>query len=465
MTRLAGRRVCALVCVAVASACERGTSAFSRACGPISTFADARTPTTIVHVSTTGSDDTGLGSAAQPFHTIGRAARQVAAGTAIYVHAGTYEGRTFLLDLHGTDAAPIWIMGAPGESRPAVRSGPEGLHFVKPRYVIVQDLEISDTNDNGINVDDGDEVANAEAARFVVFRNLDVHDTGRRPSGVANCLKLAGVNDIAVLHSRFARCGNGPGSGALGVDGVGVHRAQVSFNRFEANGYGGVQFKGNSADIEISSNTFAEVGWRGVNMGGSTGDAFFRPPPVESSANAEAARIRVMANTFVGGESAAAFAGCVDCQFVHNTVVDPSKWPLRILQEMLSHGRFTFTPASRGLIAGNIFYFKRSDVNAGEDINVGADTDSASFSLARNLWFAHDAPEESRPRLTTFKGSHSRSIVGVDPGFVDPIGGDFRLKGDSAARAAGSAEFGSGTDLAGRCYASPPSLGALQFNE
>jgi len=440
-------------------------TAIGRSCGPVAGFADGRVPSRIVHVSVTGSDQTGVGSAARPFRTIARAAPEIRAGTAVYVHAGLYEARTFLIDLRGTATAPIWITGAAGEPRPIIRGGTEGLHLVRPRYVIVQDLEIADTGDNGINVDDGDEVRNPDAARFVLFRNLDIHDTGRHPSGVANCLKLAGVNDVIVEHSRFAHCGTRPESGALGVDGVGVHHAQVSFNRFEANGYGGIQFKGGSADIEISSNAFVDAGWRGVNMGGSTGDAFFRPPPSLSEANAEASRIRVVANAFVGGEAAAAFTGCVDCQFVHNTVVDPSKWLVRILQETVTHDQFTFTPASRGLIAGNIFFFNRSDLNAGEDINVGPGTDSASFVLANKLWYAHDAVGGSRPNLPSFKGSQRGSIVGEDPAFVDRERRDFRLAGTSPVRAAGNAVFGSGTDLAGRCYLNPPSLGALQFVE
>jgi hypothetical protein len=389
-------------------------------------------------VSIAGSDETGDGSAAHPFRTIARGARDIAAGTAISIHAGTYPGRTFLVRLHGTEAAPIWIMGAPGESRPALRGGVEGLHLVQPRYVIVQNLEILETDDNGVNVDDGDDMANPDAARFIIFRDLDVHDTGRRPSGIANCLKISGVNDVAVLSSRFARCGGEAGSGAVGVDGVGVHTAIVAFNRFVSTGFGALQFKGGSADIEIRNNRFEDTGWRGVNMGGSTGETVFRPPLNPSGMNYEAARVRVSANLFSGSETAAAFVGCVDCEFTHNTVVDPSKWVLRILQETVTNDRFRFAPASRGLIAGNIFYFRRAEANAGEDINVGAGTDSGSFSLAENVWYAHDNPAESRPRLPAFAGTQTRSIVGVNPGLVNAGAGDFRLTANSAAGEAGA---------------------------
>ena len=168
-------------------------------------------------------------------------------------------------------------------------------------------------------------------------------------------------------------------------------------------------------------------------------------------------------NVFSGGEAAAAFTGCVDCQFVHNTVVDPTKWVLRILQERVTDARYAFAPASRGQIAGNIFYFRRSDLNTGEDINVGAGTDSQSFSLDGNLWYAHDRPSASGPRLASFQGSVRDSIVGVDPDFEDARAGNFRLKAASAARAAGSGRTVSGGDIYGHCFANVPSHGAVQF--
>lgn len=434
-------------------------------CGTVATFADARTPGQIRHVSVTGNDRAGSGSATRPFRTITRAARSISPGTAIYLHAGTYPGGTFLPPLRGTAAQPIWIMGDPSEARPVIAGGSQGLYLTRPRYVVLQNLEIRDTADNGINVDDGGEVTNLDAAGFVVFRDLDIHDTGHQPSGVANCLKMAGVNDFFVLSSSFARCGNGPRSGATGIDGVGVHRGKLSFNRFIANGFGGVQFKGGSSDIEIRSNLFQNTGWRGVNMGGSTGAAFFRPPLTDSSLNFEAARIQVLANVFDGSEAAAAFVGCLDCQFSHNTVVNPSKWVLRILQETLTIGRYTFARAGNGVVAGNIFYFRRSDLNAEEDINVGTNTNPQSFSLVRNLWYAHDAPAQSGPRLPVLFGNRSGDLIGTDPSFVDARDGNFHLAAGSVARAAGGVQFASGGDFAGQCYATPPSLGALELIE
>jgi hypothetical protein len=416
------------------TAVSQGTPPVDCAVAP--TFVDGKVPDRIRHVAVDGSDTAGDGSAARPFQSLARAARAVSPGTAIYLHAGEYPGGVLLANIRGTGAAPIWIAGAPGGSRPVIKGGGDGLHFVRPQYLVIQDLEIRDAAGNGINIDDGDEVGNPEAARFVVLQRLAIGGTGRRPAGIADCLKLAGVSDVAVLHSTIGRCGDGPGSGAVGVGGVGIHRATIAWNEFTGNGYGAVQFKGGSDEIDVVGNVVRDAGWRGVNMGGSTGPEFFRPPLTRERPNYEAARIRVRANVFVGGEAAAAFTGCVDCEFSRNTVVDPSKWAVRILQETVSLGQYAFAPASRGRIADNVFYFKRSDLNTGEDVNVGAGTDPETFSLVRNLWYAHDTPRQSEPRLGAL-GVDQGSMIGVDPRTLRP-------------------------GLRARCDETPPSLGTFR---
>jgi len=198
-------------------------------------------------------------------------------------------------------------------------------------------------------------------------------------------------------------------------------------------------------------------------MGGSTGRRSSGRLSLPPALNYEAARIRASANVFDGSEAAASFTGCVDCEFSHNTVVNPRKWALRILQETVTIGRYTFAHAANGRIAANIFYFRRSDLSAGEDINVGANTDTRRFSLTRNLWYAHDEPAQSNPRVPGFAGPHTGSLVGTNPNFVNAGTRDFRLKATSVARGAGNVLFAPRSDLAGQCYAKPPSLGALEL--
>lgn len=422
-------------------------------CGEPVTFETGLTPALEIHVATSGSDGAGDGSAGAPYATIAHAASLATPGAAIVIHAGTYPGDTYLADLAGMEGAPIWLGGAAGEARPVLQGGGNGLQLSGVRYLVVHDLEIAGGSANGINCDDGGDYANADATRFVVFRGLSIHDIGS--GGNNDCLKLSGVNDFWVTGSDFARCGGGM-SGS-GIDHVGCHRGVIGRNRFVEMSGNGVQCKGGSTDITISANTFTNAGERAVNLGGSTGFEFFRPPLSTTGSNAEAARIHVLANVIDGGFAALAFVGCVDCLAANNTIVDPDNWPFRILQETTSTAEYEFLPASHGRVVNNVVYFRAADVSA--HVNVGADTDPASFVFQTNLWFSHDDPGASMPSLPV---SEQGGVVGVDPAFSDAASGDFHLAAGSPAIGAGSSLPELSGDRDGACYAAPPSIGAFE---
>lgn len=64
--------------------------------------------------------------------------------------------------------------------------------------------------------------------------------------------------------------------------------------------------------------------------------------------------------------------------------------------------------------------------------------------------------------VRTWNTPGPNSLVGVDPRFVDPAAGDYRLQADSPAIGAGSSLFSEATDLVGAPRAAPPALGALE---
>ena len=423
------------------------------ACGDIVTFADGLTPTKEVHVATNGNDTTGDGSAGSPFATITRALVEVAPGTAIRVHAGTYAGGTYVNGIAGQSGAPVWIGGAPGEARPVIEGGSEGIHFTRVRYLVLHDLEVRGSTANGINADDGGDYGDPEASRFVVFRNLFLHAIGT--GGNQDCLKLSGINDHFVIDSEFTGCGDGGSA----LDHVGCHDGVIARNYFHDLGATAVQNKGGTEDIDIRWNRFENAGARPVNMGGSTGFEFFRPPLSTSSPNAEARRIRVTANLFQGGDCAAAFVGCVDCVFAQNTVIDPQNWFFRILQETVTSDGYTFEPARNGRVENNIFYFRRGDLSA-SDVNVGANTAPETFSFTNNLWYAHDNADASAP--TTLPVDETNGVVGQDPGFTDAGNGDYRIGASSPAAGKGKVIEGAVGDIDGACWNTPPSIGAYE---
>ena len=417
-------------------------------CGAITTFADGLSPSAELHVATSGDNLSGNGSAGSPFATIERAAQDATPGTAIIVHAGTYAGGLYLTGLRGSAAAPIWIGGAAGEARPVIEGGATGMHLSQISYLVVHDLEVSGPTANGLNVDDGGMTANDQAAHHVIFRNLSIHDVGS--TGNQDCLKLSGLNDYVVLYSYMARCGGG--SSGSGVDHVGCHRGIIAFNVFEQMAGNAVQAKGGSTDIDLYANRVIDGGDRAFNLGGSTGFEFFRPPLSTTGANAEARRIRAIANVISGSDAAIAFVGCDDCLAAHNTIINPARWTVRILQETVSTATYTFLPSGNSRFINNLVSFRRSDVSV--DVNVGPNTAPETFTFANNLWYASDNAGASAPNLPV---TEMGGVVGQDP----LLDASYAIGGTSPAAGAGLALSEVEGDFDGRCYATPPAIGAF----
>jgi hypothetical protein len=99
-------------------------------------------------------------------------------------------------------------------------------------------------------------------------------------------------------------------------------------------------------------------------------------------------------NIIEGSPCAAAFVGVDGAEFVGNTVLYPSKWIFRILQETTEPG---FTPCRNVVIRDNRITFRRSEVQT--DINIGEGTLPETFRFENNHWLADDRSQASKPRL------------------------------------------------------------------
>jgi hypothetical protein len=349
----------------------------------------------------------------------------------------------------GTAAAPIWIGGASGEPRPVIDGGSEGLHLIRAKYVVVHDLEVRNAASNGINADDGGDVGDPLASHHLTFKGLWIHDIGG--TGNQDCLKLSGINDSTVTLSTFEACGGGI-SGS-GVDHVGCHQGLIARNEFSGTSGNAIQSKGGSEDIEIRWNRFTDAGQRGLNLGGSTGFSYFRPPLSTVDPNAEARNLRVVANVFEGSWAALAYVGCVGCVVANNTIVDPDNWILRILQETVTSPPYTFEPCRDGVFVNNIVVFDRSALST--YLNIGPNTSPESFTFASNLWYAWDDPSQSQPTLPV---TESNPIYGEDP----LLEAGLRIGPSSPAAGSGDATLWSWGDHDGSCYSNPPSRGAFE---
>ncbi len=416
-------------------------------CNEIPTFADRLSPTTEIHVSKEGNDASGDGSSQKPYATISHAASKAGPGTAILIHEGSYNGGNYISNLRGTPSAPIWFGGASGEDKPVVEGSGEGIHLSNVSYLIVHDLEVRGSASNGINCDDGGETDNPEATHHVIFKNLYIHDIGN--GGNQDCLKLSGVNDYFVLDSEMHTCGGG-GSGSA-IDHVGCHHGLIARNHLHDLSANAIQCKGGTEDLEIRWNRLINAGARAVNMGGSTSFQYFRPPLSTSKPNAEARNVRVVSNIIEGGEASLAFVGCVECAAVNNTIINPTNWILRILQETTSKQGYEFEPCRDNLVMNNLIYFDRSDLST--YVNIGPNVSEKTFTFTSNLWYAHDNPSSSTPNIPV---TETNPIIAKDPGFTD----GWKIGESSPAFAAGTYWEGLLGDIGGNCYKNPPSIGS-----
>lgn len=352
-------------------------------------------------------------------------------GTRIEIAAGTYENGFHFTDLRGAAGKPVVLAAADEKDPPLFRGAGAGIQLTDPEHVELRGLVFSGQTGNGVNVDDGG--TPETPAHHVVLAGLVVRDVG--PKGNCDGIKLSGLTDFRVEGCTVERWG----SGGSAVDMVGcrngtIERCVFRHSADAGGGSSGVQAKGGTRDVAIRRNRFEHAGSRAVNVGGSTGLAYFRPPLAEwTGGKFEAKDVRVEGNTFVGSDTPVAFVGADGGVFRFNTVHVPGRWALRILQETREPG---FVPSRGGEFTDNIVVF-RSDRWGEGGVNRGDGTEPATFRFARNFWFCEDAPSRTR-ELVRLLAAENDSTYGKDPKFRDAAGGDLRLLPGSPAAKAGA---------------------------
>ncbi|MDF2440307.1 MAG: hypothetical protein JWN98_1291 [Abditibacteriota bacterium] len=356
-----------------------------------------------------------------------QALREARPGTRIEIAPGDYAGGIYFKGLHGTAGRPIVITGADPKNPPHFKGGGNVLHLAAISHVELSDLILSGAPDNGLNLDDGAQYGTP--SHHIVLRRLQVRDIG--PDGNHDGIKLSGLEDFRIEECRLDRWGR---SGS-GIDMVGCHRGVLENNQFrhsaeaEAGGAYAVQAKGGCRDITIRRNHFENVGARSINIGGSTGFTFFRPPlsswPPEQE-RYEAKNILIEGNTFIGSTVPLAFVGVDGAIARFNTIYRPRRWAMRILQETREPG---FASCRNGVVEDNIVVFRSHEWMEG-GVNIGPNTAPQTFRFARNWWFCEDNPARSKPTLPT---PEVGGVYGQDPQFCDPRTLDLHLQPDSPA--------------------------------
>jgi hypothetical protein len=329
-------------------------------------------------------------------------------GTRIVLAGGDYGNGFHFANLRGEEGRPIIIAAADPNQPPLFRNGNAGMHLSNPAYIELHHLVFTNLARNGLNIDDGGDVSGNPSARGILLRGLRVSDI--TAEGNYDGIKLSGLWDFRVIDCTIERWGTRGGSA---IDMVGCHRGLIEGNTIrhkvpEPPNCTGVQAKGGSSDILIRRNRFEHAGGRSVNIGGSTGLQFFRPPLAAGGERAEARNVRVEGNTFIGSVVPVAFVGVDGAVVRFNTIERPGRWALRILQETTAPD---FVPSRNGEFTDNTILFESARWSEG-GVNIGSGTAPETFKFARNWWLCADNPARSRPKLPTpeLDGAYGRPI-------------------------------------------------------
>jgi hypothetical protein len=321
------------------------------------------------------------------------ALQQVRPGDQILLRPGEYRGGVFAL-VQGAPDRPILIASL-DPARPATLQGRTGLHLAGAQHVTLRGLTIRASTANGINVDDaGQRDRPAEGIRI---ESCTILDTG--PRGNTDGIKLSGLRGFVVTDCTIA------GWGGSAIDMVGCHDGVIERCRIDGKpGFDqstGIQMKGGSSNIIVRQNQLTNAGSRALNVGGSTGIDFFRPP----DATAEARDITIEQNVIRGSDAAVAFVGVDGTVFRRNTVIAPTRWVFRILQETRDA---RFAKCRNVRFERNLIVYPRT---LRAIVNIGPDTLPQTFVFEGNWWWCSDGPT-AVPDLPT---RETNAVVGEDP--------------------------------------------------
>ena len=301
-------------------------------------------------------------------------------GDTIRVAPGNYTGGLTIDSLQGTEAAPITLTGIDPDNPPVFSGGNSGMHLIRPVGVELRHFVIADARRNGLNIDDG---GNSETpGRFLTLKHLEIRDSGS--DGNEDGIKLSGIRDFRIERCDIKRWGK-KGSG---IDHVGCADGIISDNRLLQENLptgSGIQAKGGSSDLRILRNRFVNCAGRSVNLGGSTGIPYFRPP----DATFEARNLTVTDCHFSGSIAPIAFVGIDGGLVRHCTVENPQRWVIRILQESTDA---RFIPSRNGIFERNRIQFDPSQIST--LVNVGAKTNPDSFLSRGNSWVSSENGSE-----------------------------------------------------------------------
>ncbi len=313
-------------------------------------------------------------------------------GSTVRMAPGEYRGGYEVRDI-----SDLTIEAADSTRPPWIQGGAYAFHFSGCRNLTVRSLNLRGQTGNGINIDEGG--VEREMCAGVRLEKLRIEDIG--PEGNHDAIKCSGLKDFQIKQCRLS------GWGGQGIDCVGCRDGRISECEFTGkqgfSATAAIQTKGGSQRIQIDHCRFKDAGQRALNLGGSTGKPFFRP----QGALWEASEITARNNRIEGSLCPVAFVGVRNAVFEENTILFPTRWIFRSLQENREWG---FSGSQSVSLRRNVIVFRRSDIQT--EINVGSGASLEQLSFSKNTWYAEDQPSRSRPSMDL---GELDGVYGVDP--------------------------------------------------
>ncbi len=304
---------------------------------------------------------------------------KLASGDTLKIGPGEYPAGNHLANL-----ADLTIEAIDPAKPPLFKGGKQAWHFSRCAGLKLRHLRCSGQSANGINLDDGGKLD--EPVKGILLEKLSISDTG--PTGNFDAIKCSGLQGLQIRDCEIN------GWGGQAIDFVGCSDSLITgctiIGKEGFSQHTGPQFKGGCRNVTIEKCVLRNAGQRPIQAGGSTGLDYFRPPGVKY----EAKDIIIRGNTIEGGMCAAAFTGVDGAEFSRNTVVNPSKWIFRVLQETKEEG---FPPCRNVKIVENEITFLREQVSS--EVNISDGTAPETFKFEKNRWLATDRPAASKPKL------------------------------------------------------------------
>lgn len=326
-------------------------------------------------------------------------------GDTLSLSNGEFRGGITFDRVKGTKDSPIVINGA-GVNQTIFKNGKQAIHLIDCHYITLRNFSVQNFSTNGINADDGG--SQKIPSTGITLENISIKEIG--PKGNFDGLKLSGLHKFMIKNCYFS------GWGGSAIDMVGCHSGRVQNCTLEGKeGFSqnsGIQIKGGSSDIKVIKNTFKKAGQRGINLGGSTGEKWFRP----LGAKYEAKNVEVAGNTFIAGMAHIAFVTSEESHIHHNLFYKPEKWFFRILQETQDP---SFIKTQKGKIEKNIFVF---DDHVKTFINIGSGTAADTFVFNENLW--QDINKQRKPKLPV---KETKGVYNTDLKMTQFKNGSFRV--------------------------------------